>query len=86
MSTYREHHAIDLENPTVSMAYLGDPVEDVIAMATADKWVVSRLGDGHSLGVRTMEVKPYDELFVRSRNGRVIAIGSSAWYQQPQEA
>lgn len=85
MSRYQDTHQFDLEDPTVSMAYLGDPVDEFVAFAEADGWVVRRYGDGHPKGdgVETLEVKPYDTLRVRSRGGKVTAIGGSAWITQP---
>lgn len=82
-------HHLDLHNPVIQLPYLGESVEDFIAMAEADGWDVYRLGDGHpkgdslrvKLGIRTLIARP-NEIQVRSRNGLVIGIGSSAYLSQ----
>lgn len=84
-----KQHKLDLENPLVAMQYLGDPVEQFISLAESDGWTIDRHGDcrlpptnlRERLGIVTMMVR-YDEISVRSKNGRIVAIGPSAYVSQ----
>lgn len=73
-------HTLDLWNPIVQMRFLGDPLAEFVAVAEADGWSVELWGDVGSKGPRihTLQAR-YDYVDVCSKNGRVVAIGQSAW-------
>lgn len=78
-----KRHKIDFFNPVEHVKYLGDPADEVIAIIEADGWTVDLYDDSpidytnYRSHIRTLEVR-YDEVPIAVRNGRVIAIGSSA--------
>lgn len=80
MSNCLKKHSIDLWNPIIQLQFLGDPIAEFVAVAETDGWEVELWGDAAPEGsrVRTLTVR-YDYVDVCSRNGRVVAIGPSAW-------
>lgn len=77
-SPHSRHHDLDLWDPIVQLPFLGEPIEDFLAVAKADGWDVDvyPLAPGDN-GVRTLQVR-YDYVPVRHRNGRVVSIGRQA--------